>query len=247
RKQVRAILLKDWIVFWRDPAQWTQFVIFFGLLGIYFLNLKSLHQPNLDDRFWINVIAFLNLTSLSLILATLTTRFIFPQFSLEGRRLWLVTMAPVTLFEVIWSKFWTSAIASGTLTLGLMLLSFHSLRLEWFMRGLIAFSIVGMSMGLSSLAISLGVLFPNLKQDNPARIVSGFGGTLCLVLSLAYIVVVILAEAIPVHFLYVQRAFSHFRFASVLTLVYIMMVLVHAAVTAIPLALAARQLRTLEL
>ena len=29
----------------------------------------------------------------------------------------------------------------------------------------------------------LGVLYPNLKEANPNKIVSGFGGTLCLVVS----------------------------------------------------------------
>jgi ABC-2 type transport system permease protein len=31
------------------------------------------------------------------------------------------------------------------------------------------------------------VLFPNFKEGNPSKIVSGFGGTLCLVLSFLYI------------------------------------------------------------
>lgn len=244
---IRALIVKDWTIFWRDPAQWSQFAIFFGLLGFYFLNLRSLHQPNLQDRFWISIIAFLNLTSLALILATLTTRFIYPQFSLEGRHFWLINMAPVTLQEVMLGKFWASALASGALTMSLMALSFQSLKLEPFMRLLIGYTIGLLSFGLSSLAISLGVIFPNLKQDNPARIVSGFGGTLCLVVSLAYIVLVVLLEAVPVHFLYVRHSEMNFRFASVLILVYIVITAVNALVTVIPLSLAARKLKTLEI
>jgi hypothetical protein len=34
----------------------------------------------------------------------------------------------------------------------------------------------------------LGVLFPNVKENNPNKIVSGFGGTLCFVLSSIYII-----------------------------------------------------------
>lgn len=245
---IRALIVKDWAVFWRDPAQWSQFAIFFGLLGFYFLNLRSLHQPNLDDRFWISVIAFLNLTSLALILATLTTRFIYPQFSLEGRHFWLINMAPVTLRQVMLGKFWASALASGVITIALMFISFQSLKLETFMRILIGYTILLLSFGLSSLAISLGVLFPNLKQDNPARIVSGFGGTLCLVVSLAYIVFVVLLEAIPIHLFYVGRgAGSNFRFASLLALVYIVITAVNVLVTVIPLSLASRKLKTLEI
>ena len=244
---VRALVMKDWIVFWRDPGQWSQFAIFFGLLGFYFLNLRSLHQPNLHDRFWISVIAFLNLTSLALILATLTTRFVFPQFSLEGRHFWLVNMAPMTLRQVMMGKFWASSLATGGLTLILMVISFQSLQLAPFMQCLIGFTIVALSFGLNSLAIGLGVLFPNLKQENPARIVSGFGGTLCLVLSLAYIVLVVVIEAVPVHVCFVGRSGLNFRFASVLAIVYIVIGVINTAVTVIPLILAARKLRTLEI
>jgi ABC-2 type transport system permease protein len=45
-----------------------------------------------------------------------------------------------------------------------------------------------MTFALNGLAIGLGVLFPNLKETNPNKIVSGFGGTLCFVLSSVYII-----------------------------------------------------------
>jgi len=44
-----------------------------------------------------------------------------------------------------------------------------------------------MTFTLNGVAVGLGVLYPNLKEANPNKIVSGFGGTLCLVLSSLYI------------------------------------------------------------
>ena len=41
-----------------------------------------------------------------------------------------------------------------------------------------------------------GVIYPNFKEDNPSKIVSGFGGTFCLVMSFLYIVGGILCLAI---------------------------------------------------
>jgi ABC-2 type transport system permease protein len=46
-----------------------------------------------------------------------------------------------------------------------------------------------MSTGLTALALTLGVLFPNFHDSSPARIVSGFGGTLCLILNFIYILI----------------------------------------------------------
>jgi ABC-2 type transport system permease protein len=44
-----------------------------------------------------------------------------------------------------------------------------------------------MTFTLNGLASGLGVLYPNFKEGNPSKIVSGFGGTFCLVLSFLYI------------------------------------------------------------
>jgi len=44
-----------------------------------------------------------------------------------------------------------------------------------------------MALTLNGLATGLGVLYPNFREENPSKIVSGFGGTFCLVLSFVYI------------------------------------------------------------
>ena len=49
-----------------------------------------------------------------------------------------------------------------------------------------------MTLSLNGLAVGLGVLYPNFKDPNASKIVSGFGGTLCLVLSFIYILLSVL-------------------------------------------------------
>jgi hypothetical protein len=53
-----------------------------------------------------------------------------------------------------------------------------------------------MTFTLNGLAVGLGTLYPNFKEDNPSKIVSGFGGTFCLVLSFLYILLTILLLAL---------------------------------------------------
>ena len=57
-----------------------------------------------------------------------------------------------------------------------------------------------MTLTLTGLAVGLGALYPNFKEENPSKIVSGFGGTFCLVLSFLYILgsVVLLALVMSV-------------------------------------------------
>lgn len=195
---VRAMLVKDIRVFWRDTTQWGQTLMLFGLLGVYIINLRHFSQQ-LTAPFWIHVVSYLNLGASALNLATLTTRFVYPQFSLEGRRVWIVGMAPIGLPKVVTAKYWLTTIASLGVTLGLTVLSCHMLQLPWERTVMFSLAIIVMTLTLNGLAVGLGVLYPNFREENPSKIVSGFGGTFCLVLSFLYIVasVVLLAMGTP--------------------------------------------------
>jgi ABC-2 type transport system permease protein len=193
-RATRALAVKDVRMFWRDTTQWGQSVMLFGLLGVYILNLRNFtHQ--LSSPFWINLVAFLNLGACSLNLATVTTRFVFPQFSLEGRRLWIVGMAPLGLERIVKAKYWLSSALSLIVTLGLITLSCWLLNMTWDDFAFFGAVVAVMTFALNGLAVGLGVLYPNLKEANPGKIVSGFGGTLCLVLSFLYILASVLLLA----------------------------------------------------
>jgi ABC-2 type transport system permease protein len=73
------------------------------------------------------------------------------------------------------------------ITVSLMIASSAMLNLPWPKVLFFSFAIGLMSASLAGLAVGLGALFPNFKEDNPSKIVSGFGGTLCLVISFIYI------------------------------------------------------------
>lgn len=185
--EVRALAVKDMRMFWRDTTQWAQSVVFFGLLGAYVINLRNFtHQ--LTSPFWIHAVAFLNLGACAFNLASVTTRFVFPQFSLEGRRLWIVGLAPIGLPRVVKTKYWLASSTSLIVTLGLVTLSCYLLRMPWDDVAFFGAVITVMTFALNGLATGLGVLFPNIKETNPNKIVSGFGGTLCFVLSSVYII-----------------------------------------------------------
>jgi ABC-2 type transport system permease protein len=195
---VRALMVKDVRMFWRDTTQWAQSLMLFGLLGVYIFNLRHFSQQ-LDNPFWTHLVSFLNLGACSLNLATLTTRFVYPQFSLEGKRLWIVGMAPLGLVNVVKAKYWLANITSLTVTLGLITLSCHMLEMSLARTLFFGVAVTVMTLTLTGLAVGLGALYPNFKEENPSKIVSGFGGTFCLVLSFLYILgaVVLLALATP--------------------------------------------------
>jgi ABC-2 type transport system permease protein len=195
---VRALLVKDARMFWRDTTQWAQSLMLFGLLAVYIFNLRHFSQQ-LSNPFWVHLVSYLNLGACSLNLATLTTRFVYPQFSLEGKRLWIVGMAPLGLVRIVRAKYWLASGAALMITLSLIWLSCCMLQMSWPQTLYFAGAVTVMTFTLTGLAVGLGVLYPNLKEENPSKIVSGFGGTFCLVLSFLYILgsVVLLAMAAP--------------------------------------------------
>ena len=244
-RPVGALVLKDTRVFWRDPAQWTQVMIFFGLLTIYVLNLRNVAY-DLQSKFWNTMISYLNLTACALTLSTLTTRFVFPQFSLEGRRLWILGLAPLGLGRVLMQKFWSACLAATVVTVGLMIASSMILKLEASKIVYFAAAIALMSGALCGLAVGLGALFPNFKEENPSKIVSGFGGTLCLVASFLYIVVFIALLAFPASLPFTWPTMAE-GWRRALTVVSVALaVAVSMTASFLPLALGRRRLRAME-
>ena len=194
-RPLRLLLVKDLRIFRRDVSQWSQFVIFFGLLGLYFLNLRSFHY----NAAYASMVGFLNVAVVGLILSTFTTRFVYPMISLEGRRFWILGLLPVHRDQIVWSKF-VFALVGGLVPCGLLvLLSDSMLGLGWRMILQHELCCAVLCAGLSGIAVGLGARIPDLREPSPAKISSGFGGTLCLVLSSLFIMAVVLLAALPTH------------------------------------------------
>jgi ABC-2 type transport system permease protein len=236
-----ALIFKDIRVFWRDPVQWTQFMIFFGLLCIYVVNLRNV-AVEFKQGYWETLISYLNLAACALTLSTLTTRFVFPMFSLEGRRVWILGLSPVGLRGVVLQKFWASFVTSAIITVVLMIASSMMLHLGWWRTSYFAVTTVLMSAALSGLAAGLGALFPDFREDNPSKIVSSFGGTLCLVVSFVYNTAIVAMLAVPDMFIATKRPLVlPYWVAPLLALT------ISLAVAVIPMSLALRRVKSLEI
>lgn len=250
RKPLRLLLVKDLRIFRRDIAQWSQFAIFFGLLGLYFFNLRCFNYTNT----YRSMIGFLNLAVVGLILSTFTTRFVFPMISLEGRRFWILGLLPVHRDQIVWSKFLFSFFG-GLIPCSLLVwLSDSMLGVS---RGLFLvheICCLMLCLGLSGIAVGLGAKMPDLRESSPAKIASGFGGTLSLVMSSLFIIFTVMVVALPVHVFATLAAMappgrSPFTWAAGpwgMTISVSMVVAVGLLVTFIPLALGLRAFRQLE-
>jgi ABC-2 type transport system permease protein len=188
-------------------VQWTQFLIFFGLLALYFINIRRF-QYGEPLRRWMNLIGFLNLGVVGLILSTFTTRFIFPMISLEGRRFWVLGSLPIQRDTVLWSKLLFACGGSVLPCAGLILLSDVMLGIVRHAPDVALIHQVTcwvLCVGLSAIAVGLGARLPDLRHESPSRIAAGFGGTLNLVLSTLFIAATVLLTAVPCYFMLEAR------------------------------------------
>lgn len=240
----RSLVLKDLRLFWRDPAQWSQFLIFFGLLAVYLVNMRSTGNFFGDQTFrpWI---AILNMAASMLILATLTTRFVYPLISLEGRRFWILGLSPIPRRRLVLQKFRLSVATCSLFTVTLALISGWRLQLAPFELGLTLFGVVAATATLSALAVGLGSMFPNFTEDNPSRIISGMGGTLNFILSFLFIVAMTTGQAFVVQWRLAPQLGEATRVRGTLW-VLAAMVLLTLVTTVVPLRLGIKSLEDTE-
>lgn len=190
-RHLSALVGKDVRVFWRDPVQWSQLLILFGLLVIYVANIRFVVPKNEDSlmltTYWKARLSLFNMGAACFILSILSTRFMYPMLSLEGKQYWIIGLAPMRRTTVVWQKYFLCWAGAAALTESIVLFSCWALQVDRQIFLISIVTILALSFGLTSLAIGLGAITPDFKEDNPARIANGLGGTVNVVLSLLYI------------------------------------------------------------
>ena len=194
----RAVLAKDLRLFVREPAQWAQFTILLVLLIIYLINLRYF-PTEIKDPFWKTIIGFINFAFSGFILATLSVRFVFPNFSLEGKSFWVIASSPMPLRRVFWEKFWSAFLIFLLISEILAIVSNVMLGLRGILMVLTFISVLLMSVSLTSLSVGMGAIYPRFDERNPGKIASSVGGMLTTVLSLTYVGLMVIIAAMPAH------------------------------------------------
>lgn len=187
-RRLKALMLKDIRAFSRDATQWTQMVIMLGLLFLYAVNLQRIPISLSNDTMRM-AIAFLNLLTISLILATFTSRFVYPLLSLESQQLWLLGLLPVRRVTMLLVKFLFALVVTGLSALLVMGTAVYMLKLPPLWAQINIAVILAICVGLCGLAVGLGARYPVLGQRNPARIASGVGGSINLIASMLFVTV----------------------------------------------------------
>jgi len=194
-RPLRLVAAKDLRTFLRDPSQWSQLTILFGLLVLYLANMPTL-RLEFSASGWFLFIPFLNLCAVSLILATFTCRFVYPLVSLESHQLWLIGVLPLDRGRILWAKLAFALTVTLLVALGAMTLAAYMLNLDAVWTTIHLAVTIGVCFGLCGLSVGMGARLPMLGETNGARIASGLGGTVNLLLSVALVAQVLTGIAV---------------------------------------------------
>jgi ABC-2 type transport system permease protein len=243
----RELVLKELRVFFRDSTQWSQLILLGVLVMVYVFNIKFLPlRGNGITFFLVNVVPFLNLVLAGFVLASIAARFIFPGVSLEGRTWWLLRSSPMSMRELLWSKFWVGTLPLLILALAIIGLTDVLLQVSDFMMAVSIFSITFLTLGIAGLAMGFGTLFPQFDTENAAQIPTSFGGLLFMMTSIALIGGVVILEARPVYSYLSALAYGTPADPAEMVIGFGFAVLLCVAATLVPIEVALRRLETVE-
>jgi ABC-2 type transport system permease protein len=148
-----------------------------------------------------NEIAFLNVGLAGFVLSAVSVRFIFPAVSSEGAAFWIVQSSPVPLKRFLWAKFTLYLVPMLVLGEMLILLTNHLLEVTPFMMALSSLTMLLAVFGIVALGVGMGAMFPNFNHQNIAQVATGFGGLMFMIVSAAFVALVVVLEAEPVYVL----------------------------------------------
>ena len=205
----RELIQKELRLFFRDTTQWSQLILLAVLVVVYVFNIKYLPLRGEGITFFlVNIVPFLNLVLAGFVLASIAARFLFPGVSLEGRTLWLLRSSPMSMRDLLWSKFWVGTLPLLILALAIVGTTDALLKVSDFMFAVSIFTITMMTFAIAGLAIGFGTLFPQFETENAAQIPTSFGGLVFMMASVALIGAVIVLEARPVYSYLSARAYG---------------------------------------
>ncbi len=196
--QAKTFLLKDLLVFVREPTQWVQLSIFIILLIVYVISLRRT-PIYFTIPLWRTVVSFANFAYISFILATLGVRFIFPAVSLERAGIWFIGSSPLSFRRIIKIKYLSNLLTAIVIIEVLLIFSNMFIKSDQRLYLVMPFIALFFAASLVSINLGLGSRFPQFNEDNPSKIAAGTGGIIAALASISYVAVSVIILSTPAY------------------------------------------------
>jgi len=199
-----AIVVKEYRSIFRDLAQSSQ-VIFLGCICLMYLsNLRvfiSLDAFTPDMRLTWQKLFFMMHTSITAFFtSSMCTRMVFSSVSLEGKQFWLLQTAPISMRDLLRSKFaaWLFPISF----VSLVLFSVGTFVIVGRIDFLIFFAILSffVSYGIVGMGIGLGAVFADFAWEHPSQLALSLGSFVYMLASALLVIINVIPMSIMLNF-----------------------------------------------
>jgi ABC-2 type transport system permease protein len=206
--QKRSFFLKESLYQIRDVRNIHQYLILVSLTIVYVFSISSLPLNWADIMYSLKLkyfTAFFNIGLISIILAALCTRIVYPGFLADKDSLWIVKTSPVSSKQYVLSKYLFFIVPMIALGLILTIYSFTFIKINRSILILELLTVICLCSSLVGSALLFGCI--DLKRS----IKEGFkeeiktGNVLYMIVAIILIVVTLVLEAVPL-FLYFLKA-----------------------------------------
>jgi ABC-2 type transport system permease protein len=115
------------------------------------------------------------------------TRLVFPALSLEGKSLWIVQTAPISVREVIRLKMGIWIVPIATLSLALFTLGALYVGVSGLVIAVYGFTSLAIAYGVVGSACGLGARYARFDWEHPSQLCAGFGSLVYMIYSCALV------------------------------------------------------------
>ncbi|MCX7959069.1 MAG: hypothetical protein N3B13_08490, partial [Deltaproteobacteria bacterium] len=170
-------------------------------LIVYIYNFRYFRNIQLTGMISQWGLYFLNMGLCGFVIAALGARFIFPAISLERNSFYLYRAAPVSMKKFIYSKFFIYTLPLAAASVAVTIASNMILKssTEYFAISVSMAFII--SVVVSGLGISIGAIYPNFREVDPASIPASAGGIIYMISSMTAVITLISLTIWPTAFI----------------------------------------------
>ncbi|MCJ7553574.1 MAG: hypothetical protein MUO34_06780, partial [Ignavibacteriaceae bacterium] len=193
-----AVLKREFLMFFREPSQWTHLLVMLFLITVFISSLGSvdviiMNAYNTQIKTLVYLIVYLFNVFL---IASLSLRFVFPLVSLEGETIWKIRSSPLNYKKLLITRL--VIYFSIIFLIGQLLNFFSNYRFSIQLVVISQINTFFVTVTLVALNFGMGAIFANYKERNPIRIASSQGASLTFLFTIIYLVFLIILLFFPI-------------------------------------------------
>jgi ABC-2 type transport system permease protein len=192
-----ALLKREFLLFIREPSQWTHFLVMTFLITIFIVSISNIDVMILNAyNIYLKTLIYLVIYLFNVFLiASMSLRFIFPLVSLEGETIWKIRSAPLNYKKLMLTRLFIYF--SVIFVIGQLLNFVSNYQFSIMLTLISQLNTAFVTITLVSLNFGMGAAYANYKEKNPIRVASSQGASLTFLFTIIYLVFLIVLLFAP--------------------------------------------------